>query len=471
MTRAGVIALARPTFDMGLAAETAQHAIEVVHRVADVSGGPTLISDDVGLVAAIEALQQSQVDALVVLQATFTDSQAIVALTEAIDAPVVSWSFPEARTGGRLRLNSLCGSNLAAHALLRRGRTLRHLHLAPDSDDAEQVLGSLLNDPAPPGTRPCNERCDITAADRQRALDAASSLAGRRIGVIGDHPAGFDPCRYDAEQVQALTGMSVDAIELRVLFEAADSVDDETLVRVRTRVEQDLDGLDRLDAHASTQSMRLYGGLRHLADRREWAAVATRCWPECMTEYGGAACTPQAMLSEDGTPGMCEADVYGCITALVLAELSGSTPFISDLVDVDRDDGTAVIWHCGLAGLSLRNAADGAKAVDHPNRGVPLLNEFALRPGRVTIARVSQAADQLSLVVGTGEMLDRPRPFWGTSGVVRLDNPIDSVLETIMSGGLEHHYGIAYGDHRGALLALAELWEVPVIELGTDDRD
>jgi hypothetical protein len=34
-----------------------------------------------------------------------------------------------------------------------------------------------------------------------------------------------------------------------------------------------------------------------------------------------------------------------------------------------------------------------------------------------------------------------------------------------MGEGLEHHYGIAYGDLRGELEALAGAWRIPVVEL------
>ena len=55
-----------------------------------------------------------------------------VRLARAVGAPVVLWGFPEGRTGSRLRLNSLSGINLAAHALGRTDIRCRYLHAAPD---------------------------------------------------------------------------------------------------------------------------------------------------------------------------------------------------------------------------------------------------------------------------------------------------------------------------------------------------
>ena len=97
-----------------------------------------------------------------------------------------------------------------------------------------------------------------------------------------------------------------------------------------------------------------------------------------MTEYGGAVCTPMAMLTEDGVPGVCEADLYGAATALILREIAGSDPFIADLVDSDERDDTSVVWHCGVAPVTLADPDVRPVAITHPNRHRALANQFAL---------------------------------------------------------------------------------------------
>lgn len=172
------------------------------------------------------------------------------------------------------------------------------------------------------------------------------------------------------------------------------------------------------------------------------------------------------MLTEDGVPAVCEADLYGAVTALLLEHISGADPFIADLVDADTADETSVIWHCGVASPSLADPNERPVGITHPNRHRALANQFALRPGRVTVARLSQSANEVSMVVGSGEILQRPRPFQGTCGVLRWDRPIGDVMATVFDRGLEHHLGIVYGEHRDALTALAAQWNIPVVELG-----
>ena len=462
----GVIALGRPTFDVEYAEEVAAQAFAVLDDVAPgFVGGRDLLFDAASTRLAISNLEPVDLKALIVLQVTFTDATMTSELASVIDAPLIFWAFPEDRTGGRLRLNGLCGINLAAHALRRRRRDLAYLYLRADDRQAPGELSRLLAGGVnvDRAVRIVPSADELSTSSLRAAERVEESLDGLRTGVIGDYPDGFDPCRYDVEAVRRLTGITVDRIELADLFAAADSVSPESILEARGRAVTALGPLDDLDQAALDRSLRLYGGMRDLAGTRDWSGVATRCWPECFTEYGGAACAPQAMLTDDGIPGMCEADVYGNLTSLILSRLAGEAPFIADLVDIDGD--TGVFWHCGLAPLSMADPETDPTSTVHSNRRKPLLHEFPLKPGRVTICRLSQAGDTHKLVVGGGDMLAAPLPFSGTAGTIRFDKPAADVLATIMAEGLEHHYGIVYGEYEEDLLALAARWELPVVNL------
>ncbi len=449
----GVVAIARPTFDVAYAEEMASSAFaRLSETFGEVRGSPRLTTT----VEEAAAAADLPVDVLVVAQATFADSTLIRAIAETFAGSLVLWALPESRTGGRLRLNSLCGVNLAAYALAPR--PLRWVYRHPQDPAAgPELTAAATTDPAPPPDAVLPVP-DATA--RARAVETAEAMAGRRIGVVGRHPDGFEPCDYDPDLVATELGVTVDAVALTDLFAAADAADPGRVDEVRRRL-ADLRGLDRLDPVATERSLRLHVGLADLVSRGTWAGVATRCWPECFTDYGGAACTPQALLTETGIPGCCEADAYGTLTSLMLQDLSGEPAFVADLVDVDRADDTGVFWHCGLAPRTM--ATGPVAATVHSNRRLPLLNEFALRPGRVTIARLSHTPAGDRLTVGGGEMLDRPRPFSGTAGVLRFDSPVDLVVARIVHHGLEHHYGLAYGDVRAELVALAEHWGLDVV--------
>lgn len=459
--RIGVVAVARATFDLNLAEATRHAAFASLEQTGCRIVGPRgLMFDAEGVLRAARALSNAELDLLLVLQVTFTDAAMTVRLARAVKAPLVLWAFPEPRTGGRLRLNSLCGINLAAHALGRAGLACRHLYLPPDDPAFGERLRTMADGagwPAPP------------AAERPAAPpvppDALARLHGSRIGLVGRHPDGFDTCRYDPDDLRSRFGIEVDAVGQDLLFARAEATPADELAGLRARAAAELDGLDTVEPAATDKSLQLYAGLRDLAAERQWRGVAVRCWPEPFTEYGCAACRPMGMLTDDGVPCACEADVLGDVTSLLLQELAGEPAWLVDLVDLDPGSDTGVVWHCGLAPLAMADPAVRPRADIHSNRKLPLLAAFPLRPGRVTLARFSQARNEPALVVAGGEVLAAPPSFSGTSGVVRFDRPVGEVLDGVMGLGLEHHLSLVYGDHRPALAAIAGKMGLPLVTL------
>jgi L-fucose isomerase-like protein len=433
--RLGFAAIGRTTFDVALATTVADRARAALagHRLV---GPEELVTE-----APPEPFRFGDVDAIVLLLATFADSTLPAAFATEPGVPVVLWGIPEARTGARLRLNSLCGINLAAYELRRRGADVRWVYAHPDT--AGPDLEAALAGPTAALPGPAVDPDPVGGA----AL--ADALASSVVGLVGDPPDGFTPCRADAGLIEAVGRPRIDRIGIEDLFAEAGSADPSP---ARPLV-AGLGGLDELDPDGVDAALRLHVGLRAEADRRGWDGVATRCWPECFTEFGAAACAAQGLLADAGIPATCEADVPGTLTALALRAAAGADPVVVDLVDV-AEDGTMAFWHCGIAPASM--AADPPAAVVHPNRGLPLLRQFRFRPGRVTVARLSASTGRPRLALGGGEIVDAPRPYHGTSGVVRMDRDGEAVLATVMAEGLDHHYGLVHGDVRAPLAGLAD---------------
>ena len=451
MVRIGFIAIGRPTFDVEYAHEHAEAAHRQLSRVADVSGTPELVMDEMTAAAVAQRLQTGDPDGVVVFQATFADSTLVQAVADRTGAPLVLWATREERSGGRLRLNSFCGINLAGYALARRAVDYRWVYGSPfDTDLADQVVAAATG-PA------------ISAPNAQPIPDPEPRTPSLKVGVIGQRPDGFEPCDFDAEVLLDRFGVVVDPVGLDDWFGGSDLASADEVERLVVQLDSQLSGVGDVDQGSLAKSLRLFTGLDHIGSARGWDGVATRCWPECFTEYGGAACAANSMMTSKGRPGCCEADVYGVVTSLALSQTASEPAFVADLVDIDVESNTAVFWHCGSAPVEM--AGSEPQATIHSNRELPLLNEFPLRPGQVTIARVSQSQDRPRLVLGAAEMLDEPLPFSGTSGVARMARPANELIDTILGNGLEHHYGIVYGDHRDAMARYADDHGLEVVEI------
>lgn len=438
------IPIARKTFDIKFAEQVTKSARDHL-RGADLNliGPEVLITDLEQAKSAINALEGQSFDLAVIFQATFADSTMLMALAEAISAPLFLWAVPEDHTGGRLRLNSFCGINLGGHALTRAGYRYAYVFAAPEDPN---VLKKII---------------PLAKAGR-----AQENLKQAKLGRVGENPDGFETCLLNPDLIKERFGVDVIQFDLeRDIFPGARKVEPEKVDQVYARLNQQVDGLGDLDPVSTRKSLSVYTMLKQIADQKHLQGFAVRCWPEFFTELGCAACGAMSMLSDEMTPCSCEADVNGTITQMILQSISSEPAFGTDMVSLDAERDALVVWHCGLAPLSMADPDQPRGVTIHSNRKLPLLFEFTLKPGRVTIARLTESSGEYRLVVGSGQVLRAPKSFSGTSGLIQFDSPASDVLDVIIGEGLEHHISITYGDHIPALLAFADLLDLPVLYL------
>jgi L-fucose isomerase-like protein len=441
--RLAFLPIARITFDIELARQMTETArAHLTSAGLELIGPPALITDIGSARAAAETLAADDPDLLLIFQATFADSTMIAALVEKIDAPVLLWAVPEAHTGGRLRLNSFCGINLAAHALTRAGRRYESLFAPPDAPQALEKILPLA-----------------------RAGRARNALRQARMGRVGKNPDGFETCLLDPACIRQIFGLEVVQFDLASdIFPLARQIEANRIDTIQAQLGEKVTGLDSLDATATRGTLSVYAALKQLAQQQNLGGFAVRCWPEFFTELGCAACGAMSMLSDELTPCSCEADANGTITQMMLQALSGEAAFGTDMVSLDDERDALVLWHCGLAPLSMADPAEPKGVTIHSNRKLPLLFEFSLKPGKVTLARLSEASGEYRLVIGRGEIVRGPKSFSGTSGLLRFERPAREILDLILREGLEHHISLTYGDHLAALRSLSVLWNIPILE-------
>ncbi len=442
--RLAFLPIARTTFDINFARVNTHAAREHLSQMPVTVEGPTELITDLQTAQKIALLLSADPpDLLIIFQATFADSSMIMKLIETVDAPIMLWAIPEDHTGGRLRLNSFCGINLAGHALTRAGYRYEHIFAPPEDPTAVEKI------------------CTLAKAGQVRNF-----LRKTRLGRVGENPDGFETCLVNKDALNNLFGVEVVQFDLdEDVFAAARQVDPARISVIEEQLGKKVTGLDELEPTATRGTLSVFAALQQLSTHRDVHGFAVRCWPEFFTEMGCAACGAMSMLSDELIPCSCEADVNGTLTQMILQAISGEPAFGTDMVSIDEERDALVIWHCGLAPLSMADP-EGRKGVTiHSNRKLPLLFEFTLKLGPVTIARLSEASGEYRLVVGKGEILRGPKSFSGTSGLLQFDRPAREILNEMLNEGLEHHISITYGDHTDVLNAFAKLLNIPVLRL------
>lgn len=438
------VPIARPTFDVDFAREKTDSALaHLTNTNINLFGPSHIVMDASSLQGSLAELKQKPLDIIVIFQATFADSSMVKAVAKELDVPLFLWAVPEPHTGKRLRLNSFCGINLAGQALRRADYWYDYTYANPDDPTVVDKIESLAR------------------AGRVRRL-----LRGARLGRVGQNPGGFETCLLDAPALRERFGVDVVQYDLQGdIFLRVREVDPSQTQPTRESLSKQVVNLEDMDPEATQKSLSTFYTLHALAQEHDLSGFAVRCWPEFFTELGCAACGAMSMLTDKMTPCSCEADVNGAITQLILQWLSDRPAFLTDMVSVDPERDAVVLWHCGLAPLSMADPDKEKRVTIHSNRELPLLMEFSLKPGRVTTARLSEASGEYVLVIGSGEIVRGPQSFSGTSGLLRFDKPADQIIDTILYEGLEHHIAITYGHYLNELHTLADMLDLPILNL------
>ena len=177
MSSCTLIPLARPTFDVAAAQKFFDSARDLLGEIGASINGPTSLVMTPEDTASAEANLKSDEKLYILFNASFADASAAVSLLSKVSGDVLLWSVREfGEVGDRLLLNSMCGSNLAAHALRVNGKRITHLHGNPDEAHVRDALSSALSGKMPNVGQP--EKISGQLADVDKVKNSLAKLNG-----------------------------------------------------------------------------------------------------------------------------------------------------------------------------------------------------------------------------------------------------------------------------------------------------
>lgn len=468
--KVALIPVARPTFDVPTAERFFEEAKELLASLGAEIVTPSELVMTPEQTEAVGVLDIDQ-PKIIYLNASFADASMAMNLLGKKDGDLLLWSVREfGEVGERLHLNSMCGSNLAAHALRTVGKSITHLHGNPDEENVKNLLEKFLNGQSPDvGQPPLITGDAAIKAEKSKVEAALESLKGSKIGAIGDAPNGFTPCQYDADLLEKYFGIEVKTRTIPDLFDAISQVPAE---KAEAEYQSALEAQPSLGKVPSTEAKTNASTREVLSDwidENDLDAIAMRCWPEFPTELGACPCGAMGRTATSGTPAACERDVYGAATMLILEALGSGTNYLVDTVDLVEEEGLIRIWHCGSASTEL--AADPKNATQwiHCNRKLGVAGNFALKPGPVVLVRLDSDSDpanssKLRLVMTSGESLATPNRFQGNTATVRTNAPARQLINGLVRNGYPHHTVVSWRDIRPEVRTLAEHLGIPLME-------
>jgi hypothetical protein len=465
MSTVALVALARPTFDLACAQANFDSARALLTDLGATVVGPAELVMTVDDVAAVTL---PPADLHILFMASFSDASPAVELLGSVKGPILGWSMREpGEVGERLKLNSMCGVNLAAHALMDAGQSIRHIHGNADEAHVRSAITDALAGKLPAAITP-----PTITGEKSSPADADKALAwlkGKKVGAVGEAPVGFTPCLFDGPKLNSLFGLDVEQISIDNAFERISKVEPARADNAYAAALADQPSLGDVNVE---QAKKVYGVEVALDDWREedsLDAIAIRCWPEFPTDLGACICSSLGRLSDRGTVTTCERDVLGAVTMLVCEALGSDENYLVDIVDLVEQEGLVRLWHCGSAATKLAADPKSATQYIHCNRKLGVAGNFPLKTGPVTLFRIDRDVDPsnstgLRMVVSRGESIPAPNHFQGNTATVRTEPDAAVLVNGIVTGGYPHHLVISWVDVRPGIRAMAEKLGIPLTE-------
>jgi L-fucose isomerase-like protein len=377
-------------------------------------------------------------DLIILQNNTFANSAYTAEILRKFNCNIVLWTLREpVIDGGRLRLNSLTGAYSAGNLMHHFGtKSFEYIYGGP----AEEKVVSKIN-------------AAIRAAKMKKDLRSLN------IAAIGQTPQGFGFGRALDSEVLRAFGANLESIEARELINKAKSYKEEDYIELLEVSKSKMVGLEKLPAQNIDAYLRLYKAYKDFIESKNIKAIASRCWPDFFTEYGTPVCAVLGMLNDDLVAAACESDLYGAITMYIGVQLSNSPVFFGDPVSLNEEDNTVTYWHCGTAACSLARKDTGAEMGVHPNRKIGPTMEFGCKAAdEVTVFRIGRNPDgSFRFFIATGEVLDMPKQFLGTSIVVKTDSNAAELVNQSVKDGWEPHFAVIYDNVAQELEILANM--------------
>lgn len=407
-----------------------------------------IVRDDVDgqdVQRAISDLSEVPFDLLVVCLTGWIPSHAVIAITSQFaDKPMILWGLAGYYENQRL----VTAAAQAGTTALRK--------VFADLGYKFKYIYNIVGKPSP----------IAKIKDFVKASFALKELQSAKVGMFGFRDMRLYNTLYDGISLKRKLGMEVEFFELLEMITGAERVEEKELAVVLTKIQSDWVFQTAIETAFLEQGVRYYLAIKELANRHGISAISIKDVDgmKSLLKYPPAFVF-MLLADEAGLCTIPENDVMGAVTQLIVKKLTGQCAAyfefyeffensvlmgVPDYVPAEVVDGKVTVTQAAFGGIS------GG-----------LLNISKVRPGEMTLLRVSQTGDQLwmHMVRGTASPInwmeagwDEPAPLL-PSFELKLEHSVEEFAEQI-SG---QHYIAVYGDYTAILKEFCYLAGVNVV--------
>ena len=279
----GYLALARDTFDISYALDN-KKCFEKYIDILDIkySQFNELITNDETGKKAISYFKKLNCTKYIIAQTTFTDAKFITSFAKTFNKPIHLISFKEPRTGKRLRLNSLCGVNLAMHSLIKlKYKPEFSIFIKDKLFEMEKINNFIKNKKILNN----NKLKKITNFKKENKKKISKK---KNLGLVGKRPDGFYTCDYDNKEIAKKLNYNLKKINLETLFKISKNISSKDIAITKNQIKKNLKSVSKLNSNELNKSISIFHGLEKIKNDNKIDTFAIKCWPETCTRMPSA---------------------------------------------------------------------------------------------------------------------------------------------------------------------------------------
>ena len=391
-----------------------------------------LLYDDAGMEKIYEKFRDAKVDGLFVPHCNFGTEYEVCRLAKKLNVPVLLWGprdeCPD-ENGMRLR-DSQCG-------LFATGKVLRRFRVP-----FTYLTNCRLNDPV----------FERGVKDFLAVCNVVKTFKNIRILQISTRPFDFWTTMCNEGELLEKFNIQLAPVPMTELTEEVKTVreDKEKMEQMIAYIKDTM--VIKIKEEEVEMVAALALAMKSLVEKYGCQAAAIQCWNALQTEIGIMPCAANAILNEQGIPVVCETDIHGAVTALLVeaAGMDEKRGFFADwtIRHPDIENGE-LLQHCGPWPMSV--------AQEKPELTYPLAFEHPgsltaeAKHGEVTLCRFDGDNGEYSLLLGNAKGVDGPKGM-GTYLWVEVEN-IKRLEAKIVEGPYIHH---CVGIHKNVVPVLYE---------------
>lgn len=392
-----------------------------------------LLFNDADMQKIAEKFKAEKIDGLFLPHCNFGTEYVCARLAKELNVPVLLWGPLDERpepNGVRLR-DTQCG-------LFATGKVLRRFQVP-----FTYMTNCRLSDPVfERGLRDFMAVCNVVKTFRHM-----------RILQISTRPFDFWTTMCNEGELLERFNIQLSPIPMPELTQEMRLAKEQTPDEVEQVLGYIRENMDvRIAEEALENVAALKVAMKHLVKKYGCNAVAIQCWNALQQEIGIMPCAANALMNDEGIPVVCETDIHGAITALLVeaAGMGETRSFFADWTvrhpDIENGE---LLQHCGPWPVSV--------AQQKPVLGYPLAFKHPgsltaeAKHGELTLCRFDGDNGEYSILLGNAKGVDGPNCM-GTYLWIEVEN-IKRLEDKIVCGPYIHH---CVGIHKNVVPVLYE---------------